>query len=98
MAKWIKASGVVEEVKPANGKMFTLEELKKFVGGYIEVVLIKPNHLRDENGKLVDMLCNEDGKRLQLPVNIVATKLAGVEHRGDVIVGDALLISGHEWD
>jgi len=37
MAKLFKTDGTVEDVKP-KGKKFTLAEMQKFVGGYIEAV------------------------------------------------------------
>lgn len=46
MAKLIKFTGAVEEVKPADGmNCFALEELQGFVGGYIELVPFKPSPL-----------------------------------------------------
>jgi hypothetical protein len=96
MAKWIKASGEVVEVQPAaalkpnlKGKpkrpKFNLEELQKYVGGYIERVQIAPN---------TDMICNEEGKLKGLPVNHAATLLV---HMTQIIVGDVLVVERGEW-
>lgn len=52
------------EVQPKNGTDFSLEELQGFVGGYIEIV-------RLNEGKI--MVVNEEGKLLDLPVNLLAT-------------------------
>jgi hypothetical protein len=42
---------MAEEVKPANGKKFSLQELQKFVGGYIEYVpLSRPIAYCNEEG------------------------------------------------
>ena len=71
------------EVSPKNGTDFSLEELKSFVDGWIEIV-----DLRD--GRL--MVVNEEGKLLGLPLNLLAT----VEYQKtfgpiDQIVGNALV-------
>ena len=77
----------MKEVAPANGKTFTLEEMQGFVGGYIEALRLTGNSV---------MYLNEDGKRLDLPYNLVADMLA---HRmtliapNDRIVGDVLIAS-----
>ena len=85
MAKWIKADGNVVEVSQKNaGKCFTLEELKGFVGGWIECINISPKQV---------MVINEEGKLLNLPYNAVATEAFRVAFQptDDFIVGDALL-------
>jgi hypothetical protein len=56
-------------MKPKNERTFILEEMHGFVGGYIELV-------RTLSGRV--MFINEDGKRLELPVNRKATELAGI--------------------
>jgi len=66
MAQWIKTDGTEQEVKPKNGVEFTLDEIKKCIGGYLEAVPYKP--------KLV-MYVNEEGIRLELPYNARATQL-----------------------
>lgn len=75
----------VETVFPQNGKVFTLEELQKFVGGYIEAL-----HLQD--GQI--MFLNEDGKSMGLPYNLIADQLAhdltGIAD-WDRIVGDVII-------
>lgn len=42
----IRTTGEVERITPANGVKFTLDELQKCVGGYIEFVYLpsKKNH------------------------------------------------------
>lgn len=84
MAQLIKTNGTVQEVTPANGKAFTLEELQGFVGGYIEPVRLGP-------GKT--MLVNEEGLIQELPYNSKASQLAG-----QVIVGNAVVVDGKEWN
>lgn len=84
MARLIKADGTESEVLPKNPKEgFSLEELQGFVGGYIEVAIVVGDSM---------MICNEDGKRLMLPVNIAASAI----HGRDVVVGDVLIASESE--
>jgi hypothetical protein len=85
MAKWIKADGNVVEVSPKNaGECFTSEELKGFVGGWIECIYVSPTQV---------MVINEEGKLLNLPYNAVATEAfrMAFQPTDDFIVGDALL-------
>ena len=85
MAKWIKANGTVETVQPQNDKYFELEELKKYVNGYIQVVPL-PNDLKY-------MVCNEEGKLLGLQENSQATDILYFQNGVmDVVVGDVLII------
>lgn len=88
MASWIKSSGEKIEVEPKNGTDFKLEELKGFVGGFIEIIRLR-------NGKL--MVVNEEGKLNRLPINDNAT-LIWEENYGctDVIVGDVLVCKESE--
>lgn len=57
----------------------SLEDAQKFVGGYVEVVSL---------GKR-QMLVNEEGLLIGLPVNPEASQLAG-----QMIVGNALVLEG----
>jgi hypothetical protein len=85
MAQWIKTSGEVIEVHPKNdGKVFTIEELKGFVDGFIECVFL--------NDKQV-LVVNEEGKLKGMPYNPVATEVycMAFQPNRDIIVGDALL-------
>lgn len=94
MALLIKTIGEqgsrIEPVHPENGVNFTLEELQRYVGGYIEA-------LRMKDGKI--MWLNEDGKAMQLPVNyianLIAHSLAHIAHN-DCIVGDVLIANATE--
>lgn len=80
--------GIKNEVKPKNGKYFTLEELQTIVGGYIECVYLKDN---------MTMVVNEEGKLKGLPCNGLATEITYqngfIDQNGfvDVIVGPALV-------
>ena len=83
MATIIKADGRKIETQPKNGRDFKLEELKKIVGGYIEIVTLSDNKI---------MVINEEGKVNGLPINIIATQLFGY----DIIVGDVLVCNSDE--
>lgn len=60
----------------------TLRQAQAIVGGYVELV-------RPINGTPMQILCNEDGHLLRLPLNMKATLWAGRP-----IVGNAILLSG----
>jgi uncharacterized linocin/CFP29 family protein len=76
----IKPDGSITTVTPENGTDFQLEELNRFVDGYIEV--IRPPGIPG-----VIMVINEEGKLKDLKFNAVATVIWQV----DAIVGNALL-------
>lgn len=82
----IQVDSTIKEVEPADGKFFSLEELQKAVGGYIEGI-----HL--ECGCI--MFVNEEGKLNDLPLNQNATALFwhSSGYTGDVIVGDAIVVA-----
>jgi hypothetical protein len=92
MAILFRADGTTLRVSPAKGKKFTLPELHKAVGGYIELV---PTRLDNRH-----MFVNEDGRRLGLAVNEKATALQLDSYlaAGNVIVGDAILMGPGEDD
>lgn len=69
-------------VEPSNGEDFSLEELQKFVGGYIEIVSLP-------NDKI--MVANEEGKCYNLPLNVLATHMMQQIGRNDTIVGNVLI-------
>jgi len=84
MAILIPAYGERSTITGEDSGKFSLAQLRAVVGGYIEIVNLRRGLL---------MICNEDGKRLQLPVNEFATQLYRFTHPGiaDVIVGDVLV-------
>lgn len=83
MATILRTDGTVTETRPADGREYTLTELQAAVGGYIEA-------LRTPDGRY--MFLNEDGKRLDLPLNELATELMrGRIADDDYIVGDVIL-------
>jgi len=75
MATKIKWDGTESQI---NLKNHTLQEL---VGGYAELVSCGEKR----------MLVNEDGRRLDLPMNKKASKLAG-----QIIVGDVVVCTSEE--
>ena len=89
MARWLKADGTEEPVHP-KGKAWSLAELQKLVGGFIEA----PPWLEP-----VRMVWNEEGALLDLPVNATATAIVRDRVLRDgqplrylpTIVGDAVL-------
>ena len=64
MALFISSAGLELSFSPNNREKFTLEELQRLVGGYIERVPMS-------NGK--SMYVNEEGKLNGLPYNEKAT-------------------------
>ncbi len=82
-AQLIKASGEKSDFIPATGKRFTLEELQKAVGGYIEIMYLKDRV----------MIMNEEAKlKVGMNPNAAATELAsGKIGSWEVILGDIVL-------
>lgn len=67
---------------PANGKVFTLPELQKAVGGYIEIVILND---------FLAMVVNEEGHIHGLPYNEGASMLYWASGRRSPIVGTVLV-------
>ena len=83
MATLIKLNGTKETVQPKNGNIFSLEELQKYVGGYIEIV---PINYGEYEGKL--LIVDEEGKiKIGAEINFAASKIAN-----QAIVGTVILI------
>ncbi len=75
----ITAIGDMRGIKPENGREFRLKELQDAVDGYIEAVRTNhPDYI---------LIVNEEGAIRNLPVNELASMLAG-----QVILGDVVLI------
>lgn len=68
IAKVINVDGMIQEVSPANGKSFTLEELQHYVGGYVQVLPMPGT------GQSI-MVVDEEGKIKHKRMNSIATKL-----------------------
>ena len=83
MAAFIKTNGEITNVTPKNGTDYKYEELKEFVGGYIEIVPINDHEI---------MVVNEEGKLNNLPVNYIAALL----YKYDTICGNVLVCDDSE--
>src|SRR5262245_6759022 len=68
------ASPAVKQIT-TNGAIFLLAELQKLVGGYIEPVPYFSSIQHGGRRRHCVAFCNEDGKRLDLPRNVVADLL-----------------------
>lgn len=66
MATLIKTDGSKLEIQPQNGLDFQLDELQKFVDGYIDIINL-------HNGDI--LVINDNGKDFY-PVNHRATEIA----------------------
>jgi len=86
MAKLYRVNGTVETVEPVNKTDFSLEELQKIVGGYIEVVPVFGNKL---------IVVDEEGRMKNYKHNKKASQLVLGQVIGD-IVGDMLLCNQDE--
>lgn len=78
--KIVRVSGEVDHLQ----NILTFEEVRKEVGGFVEVVGIGRPQVHS-------ILCNEDGKPLRLPVNVAASTLCG-----RVLVGNVVVIESQE--
>lgn len=78
----ITTDGLHRNVEPSNGTDFSLEELKEFVGGYIEIVHLNKSQV---------MVVNEEGKLIGLEPNPFATLLVQIAGHRDIIVGNVLV-------
>jgi hypothetical protein len=80
-----RVNGEVLEVRPFDGKKFTLAELQSYVGGWIELVpgTAKAGHPAT--------YCNEEGRLINLRVNQKASRifLRG-NWAGDFLFGDVI--------
>jgi hypothetical protein len=85
----IKPDSSHEVIRPGNGQKFTLEELQKAVGGFIELIHLPPGHKLGHHTAYV----NEEGKLIPLAPNPKATEMYG---RGDVIRGNLLIVRTEE--
>ncbi|MDR1950708.1 MAG: DUF3846 domain-containing protein [Bacteroidales bacterium] len=88
MATIYYTTGATSEVAPKNSKNFSLEEMQSIVGGLIELVYL-------DNGKI--MVINEEGKLIDLPINVDATEMVfGDMPWDDVIIGDVLVCNNKQ--
>ena len=90
MATLLRPDGTTEEVQPANGVSWRLDELQGFVGGYIEIA--RPRSPLATPGFV--LVVNEEGLLKHLPANAEASLLYGA----GIIVGNALYCDEREID
>ena len=76
-AKLFETNCKIREVKPKNGKKFTLKELQELVGGYIAI--IKPT-------EDFWVIADDEGKVKNLPVNLHASNIAKIEIYGPAVI------------
>jgi hypothetical protein len=86
MGKLIRWNGDTSDVQPLNGTDYQLDELQKFVGGYIEILYL--------SDKLI-MIVNDEGAYDKKP-NKVATDIYRMIHPGFIIFGDVLICKKEE--
>jgi hypothetical protein len=79
MATLYKTDGEIADVTPKNGEAFSLDEMQKFVGGYIEFVGTPMGQT---------FIVNEEGLLRGLPINMAVSALTGRP-----IVGNALEVT-----
>ena len=86
MATLFKTNGEKKYLKPRRRGRFSLEELQKAVGGFIQYVPAGESHY---------MIVDEDGLDKHLPVNVDATAVIR-QFGGPAIVGDAVFAEKNE--
>ena len=75
----IQANGGIKIAAPKNGRAFTIAEMQKLVGGYVEYLITMSGQV---------MVVAEEGRLMGLPENEKATLVYG---RGDFVVGNVLV-------
>jgi hypothetical protein len=83
-----KAGGYAKTIHKEKEPL-TLDQLQKLVGGYIELVNLPESKEQ--------MIINEEGKLMGLPINSTATKIFHDNYphlQHDWICGDAIILSG----
>lgn len=93
MAELITVNGTVTQVTPEDGKVFTLKEWHRYLGHDTTVEHVP----LPKEGKI--MMCDEDARYTQLPVNKVATDRMkanyGTQHVVHIL-GDVLICTLQE--
>ena len=97
MATLIRPNGTTEEVAPANGKKFTVEEVQRLVGGDVQLLEVTPGiHGAIKVMARDKMFVVREGKQYGLPFNRVATSIY-VHSARDRVVGFALITRKGEF-
>jgi hypothetical protein len=89
MAIYYKTSREVLTIRPANGKVFSMEELKGYVGGGVEILTMP-------DGRKIAV--NEMGKFSGLEANTRASEelIGKPKHQWDFVIGDAVVGTAEE--
>ena len=90
--KIVKTDGTVENLEMEEQP--TLEQMQKWVGGYVEKVVNFPimgTEMRNKRFK--EFYVNEDGRSMGLTHNDGASKIAGQS-----LVGNAVLLINFKWE
>jgi hypothetical protein len=87
-AKVFKAAGEIVDVRPEDGRYFSLKELQGFVGGSIEMVRAPAGRVMtvNETGRLDGAAVNENATRLFVPAGSIGSVIWPIV--GDVLVCD----------
>jgi hypothetical protein len=97
MATLIRPNSPTEEVTPANGKKFTLEEVQRLVGGDVQLLEVTPGIYGEIKVTARDkMFVVREGKLHGLPFNRVATTIY-VHSARDRVFGFALITRKGEF-
>ena len=91
MARHSKSDGTSCDIKPQDGKRFSLGEAQRLVGGYVQVIQLSDS---------VIMLMDEEGKLKGKPVNESATAIAQLKkaiYPNDCVVGDVVICRSDEF-
>lgn len=91
MATIIYVNGSTRELRPANGRCFTLEELQEAVGGFIEPIRLPCGDelILDEEGKI-------KGKSMNGRASVLLAAAGGLPD--DYVAGDAVRMSAREFE
>lgn len=98
MALLIRVDGSVVELRLPKRRPEKLAMLQELVGGYIELVPLRPGRYGDL--KIVDsdlMFCDEDGYRHERAQNLVASVMSS-QFPPHYVVGDVVLCRDGEID
>lgn len=78
----VEPGGAIREVDLPTDEALQLRELQAIVGGYLEVVRVPLSAYATQG---LWLFCNEDGARLELPGNVLASAFMGQAVAGAVV-------------
>lgn len=91
MGQVVKTDGTVIDIEPQNGQSYSSEEIHEYIGGYFQEVPLPRD--KDYIGFHV-MLCDEDGIRKNLEMNMYASIIAHQPILGDIMT---VRVEGEEY-